>query len=264
MRAMTVVPLVAVLAISAAGAARAQVPAPVVTELNAVCEAIGGCSICDSNLSTCESELSSCEATSQKFPATGQTTKYAAGDDGDLRKGAALSYTDNGDGTITDNNTKLMWEAKTGCGSGRSGTNLHAGDNFYPWAGSCSVGGAFCGTDADCSSGTCNASDSQGTGYTIFKWVAALNAANFAGHNDWRIPNKRELESIFDIQTLNPSVASAFNSGASSCTQSYGYWSSSTVATAPQYVWVVDFYYGGVYFGYRTGSNYVRAVRGGS
>jgi hypothetical protein len=26
--------------------------------------------------------------------------------------GPALSYTDNGDGTVTDNNTLLMWEAK--------------------------------------------------------------------------------------------------------------------------------------------------------
>jgi hypothetical protein len=44
------------------------------------------------------------------FPATGQTTSYAPGDDGDVQAGAPLSYTDNGDGTITDNNTGRMWE----------------------------------------------------------------------------------------------------------------------------------------------------------
>src|SRR5207249_5145188 len=54
------------------------------------------------------------------FPATGQTTCWdssgnvipcaGTGQDGDLQKGAPLSYTDNGDGTITDNNTGLMWE----------------------------------------------------------------------------------------------------------------------------------------------------------
>jgi len=41
--------------------------------------------------------------------ATGQVTSYATNDDGTYEKGLALSYTDNGDGTITDNNTLLMW-----------------------------------------------------------------------------------------------------------------------------------------------------------
>ncbi len=41
---------------------------------------------------------------------TGQTTIYYANDDGDLQRGIARSYTDNGDGTITDNTTTLMWQ----------------------------------------------------------------------------------------------------------------------------------------------------------
>src|SRR5256712_5381503 len=54
------------------------------------------------------------------FPAPGQTTCWdssgnvipcaGTGQDGDLQKGAPLSYTDNGNGTITDNNTGLLWE----------------------------------------------------------------------------------------------------------------------------------------------------------
>ena len=48
---------------------------------------------------------------------TGQTTSFASGDDGDLELGLTLSYTDNGDGTVTDNNTGLMW-AKDGNGAG--------------------------------------------------------------------------------------------------------------------------------------------------
>src|ERR1700728_2079523 len=48
----------------------------------------------------------------QRFPATGQTSSYVAGDDGDIRAGAPLSYRDNGDGTITDKNTHLIWEKK--------------------------------------------------------------------------------------------------------------------------------------------------------
>src|SRR5262245_50839454 len=41
---------------------------------------------------------------------TGQTTAFGTGSDGDLQKGAGQSFTDNGDGTITDNTTGLMWE----------------------------------------------------------------------------------------------------------------------------------------------------------
>lgn len=40
---------------------------------------------------------------------TGQTTSYATGDDGDIEAGVARDLTDNGDGTITDNKTKLDW-----------------------------------------------------------------------------------------------------------------------------------------------------------
>jgi hypothetical protein len=56
-----------------------------------------------------------------------------------------LSYSDNGNGTITDNNTCLTWEKKNDDGS------VNDKDNAYTWA------GAF---------------DSH---------VAALNAINFAG-----------------------------------------------------------------------------------
>jgi len=47
------------------------------------------------------------------LPKTGQTTFYAAGDDGDMEKGLVWPnprFTDNGDGTITDKLTGLMWE----------------------------------------------------------------------------------------------------------------------------------------------------------
>jgi hypothetical protein len=47
------------------------------------------------------------------LPKTGQTTSYYPGDDGDLQKGVSCPvqrFTDNGDGTITDNLTGLMWE----------------------------------------------------------------------------------------------------------------------------------------------------------
>ncbi|MBI5376383.1 MAG: DUF1566 domain-containing protein [Candidatus Schekmanbacteria bacterium] len=46
------------------------------------------------------------------LPQTGQTISYATGDDGDIQAGAAWPssrFTDNGDSTVTDNLTGLMW-----------------------------------------------------------------------------------------------------------------------------------------------------------
>lgn len=53
-------------------------------------------------------------------PKTGQVIQYAAGDDGAYQKGypkTGARFTDNGDGTITDNGTGLTW-AKDGNGAG--------------------------------------------------------------------------------------------------------------------------------------------------
>jgi hypothetical protein len=220
----------------------------------------------------------------QRLPATGQTTSYVADDDGDIRAGATLKYRDNGDGTVTDENTNLMWEKKDQTGGG-----LHNWDNTYPWEGTCSnKATTLCGTDADCSiDGTCNVSGGK---MTIFQWVAQLNTPPcFAHHCDWRIPNVKELQSIVDYETYLPPVDAAFNNNCSvgcsvdgtndtrkcSCTQSAGpskgyYWSGSTYAPSPivpppgsMLAWGVLFGDGDVLSAGKTDDDYVRAVRCG-
>jgi hypothetical protein len=84
------------------------------------------------------------------------------GQDGALQAGDPFSFTDNGDGTITDHNTGLMWEKKSDDGS------VHDIDTMYNW------GNAF------------------------LMHVFSLNFTSFAGYNDWRLPNIRELVSISD------------------------------------------------------------------
>ncbi|OLB05955.1 MAG: hypothetical protein DMD98_02895 [Candidatus Rokuibacteriota bacterium] len=173
----------------------------------------------------------------QDFPATGQTTSYRADDDGDIQAGATLSYTDNRDGTITDNNTCLVWEKKSDDGS------IHDKDSVYTWD---------------------NAFDVH---------VAMLNATNFAGYNDWRVPNVKELQSIVNYENFDPAVSPEFNNACTpgcnglncSCTTgSVEYWSSSTKAFVPD-PWVVDFSDGSVPSGPKgRGTGHVRAVRGGS
>jgi hypothetical protein len=181
-----------------------------------------------------------------RFQATGQTTCWnssgsvisctGTGHDGDIQAGGALAYTDNGDGTITDNNTGLMWEKLSQDGS------IHDENNFYTWDNAFAVK------------------------------VATLNAGGFAGHSDWRLPNVRELQSIINYGVANPAVSPAFNTSCApsctvttcSCTVSGSYWSSSTAAGFPRYAWFVMFAGGDMSGDFKTQSYWVRAVRGGS
>jgi len=215
----------------------------------------------------------------RRVPATGQATSYGAVDDGTLQAGAALNFADNGDGTITDHTTDLMWEKKVELDFVANAGNLHDADNCHPWNGTCAIGGATCTTDGDCGvNAPCEAGDCQAAspgGLTIFQWVAQLNAGNFAGHNDWRIPNVKELQSIIDFDVLSPPVSAAF-SGANcgglctditdascSCTQANGYWSSTTMASSPTTAWYVLFNFGNTTLAGKNTNYNVRAVRGG-
>src|SRR2546430_2545653 len=102
-------------------------------------------------------------ATGQITPATGTMTHTGATvrDDGFVKAGGALSYQDNGDGTVTDLNTMLMWEKKSMDGS------LHDVGKTFVWSSPV--------TD------------------TVWDWVDAINTElgngiGFAGYNDWRLP----------------------------------------------------------------------------
>lgn len=185
------------------------------------------------------------------FPATGQTTAYGADkndgipgavpvpDDGTLQAGAPLSFTDNGDGTITDDNTGLTWEKKSDDG-GR-----HDKDNFYWWSG-------------------------NGVQETIWDWLDDVNAEAFAGYGDWRVPNARELLSIVDFQ--HPwAVSPVFHDGCvpgatvltGSCTFPSAYWTSTTRTSTGFTAWYVD-HYGSVSPSFKSSTFRARAVRGGT
>jgi hypothetical protein len=199
----------------------------------------------------------------QQFPATGQTTCWdptdtthpfdtipcpGTGYDGDLQAGATLSYRDNSNGTITDNNTGLMWEKLC---------------YEEPMPGT-----------------TCPAEHHMLTTYTweeAFEKIAALNTTPcFAGHCDWRLPNVKELQSIVHYQILDsdPAVSAEFhddncNSSTScsvetcSCTAGGFYWSSTSTAPFPVLAWTVDFGDGRVLAVDKSNMQHVRAVRGG-
>jgi len=133
------------------------------------------------------------------------------GQDGELQTGVARSYTDNGDGTITDNSTGLMWERKS------NDQSIHSISVNVGWNGA-------------------------------FAHVASLNATTFAGHSDWRLPNIRELLSIVKPTGGNVAVDAAFDTGCvtgctvTTCSCAGGEtWSSTAYAAASAIAWVVDF-----------------------
>ena len=216
---------------------------------------LGCTAACQYDVSGCECQ----EASPEALPATGQTTAYQADkndgilgpvdvpDDGWVEAGATLAYVDNGDGTISDLNTGLMWEKKS------DDSGLHDKDVVYLWSG-------------------------NGNQETIWDWLDDVNtepdydSPGHAGYSDWRIPNVRELQSIIDYGRYSPSVNPVFNTGCTagctvttcSCTQASFYWSSTTGAYGPSGGWVVAFYDGDVVGSDKHDVLYVRAVRGGS
>jgi len=154
---------------------------------------------------------------------TGQTTKYRTGDDGDLEKGypaAPPRFTDNEDGTITDNASGLMWVKDPSQLGGNFGTPGNPGQ---------------------------------------MDWEDAIDeclALDYAGHDDWRLPNIKELLSIVDYsKTSGPLIDNAFT-----CV-SDRYWSSSTRAQYTTSSWIMEFDDGWVQNSGKTNTYYLRPVR---
>ncbi len=161
----------------------------------------------------------------------------------------AKRFVDNGDGTITDNHTGLMWEKKTGT-VGRGGDYDHPRNvnNLYTWTATTG------GTAAD------------GTLFTDFLakmncTVSATGGCPVGGrYRDWRIPTIAELKTI-----LNCSFAPCIDPIFGPTGEAIVYWSSSSYAFAPNYyAFGVVFHDGYVGAGDKRNSVYARAVRGGS
>ncbi len=173
----------------------------------------------------------------RKVPDTGQTTSYTAtfGEDNDYTINPP-SYADNGDGTVTDNVTGLMWEK---CSEGQ--------------------------TSADCSGGapaTYNWYEATGTADAAYNPNGATNVCgnlSLAGHTDWRLPAPGELQSIANYGTYNPTIKTAYFPN----TVPSSYWSSTAYAGSTSFAWYDGFYLGYVYFYAKTAGFHARCVRGG-
>jgi hypothetical protein len=96
----------------------------------------------------------------------------------------------------------------------------------------------------------------------VFTWQEALQQAEsstFAGQSDWRLPNSKELSSIYEQRCLDPAI----NLNAFPNNPAEYFWSSSPDAGVPDTAWVFNFGWGDV-----GGANFndtycIRLVRGG-
>ena len=136
----------------------------------------------------------------------------------------ASRFVNNNNGTVTDSATGLTWKR---CIEGQS------------WDGV-----------------TCT-----GSGLTSI-WQLALqtgSAAVFAGANDWRLPNIKELASLVENRCADPAI----NATIFPATPVLAYWSSSSDAYSPLYAWGVHFETGYTGVWNKDGGHSIRLVRSG-
>ena len=146
-------------------------------------------------------------------------------------------FTLHADGTTTDTATGLMW-MRCSLGQTWDGSTCTGTTTTYTWQQALQVA-------QDINSGASNADND--------------NAAGFAGHTDWRLPNKNELESIIEQRCWSPAINAAIFPG----TPSNWFWSSSPYANATLNAWYVGFSNGGDRWSSKSSSNGVRLVRAG-
>jgi hypothetical protein len=166
-------------------------------------------------------------------PKTGRTTSFATRDDGALQKGVAWPnprFTDNGNGTVTDNLTGLIWLKNANC----FGAQI--------W------------------------SQALADAYGLANQSCGLSDGSVAG--DWRLPNVKELYSLIDLQYTIPALSNTVGTGQwtqgnpFTNVESNYYWSSDARIDMP-WAYIVNLYDGRLWDYSQTDQYWVWPVRGG-
>lgn len=130
---------------------------------------------------------------------------------------------DNGDGTVTDPRTGLMWDR---CAIGQATAACSGTPTLHAWR------------DA-------------------LLAAAAKNAQNWHGHADWRLPNVKELATLLRTTPQRPAIdAAAFPN-----TPASAHWSSTSYVHVTRMAWAVFFGDGDVFAKNKSTRAYVRLVR---
>jgi len=131
---------------------------------------------------------------------------------------------------VRDNVTQLIWETKTLHDSVQNPDDPHDADNTYTWAEAQSM-------------------------------IAALNAANYGGFSDWRLPTAKELSFLADRTRVHQAIDSLYFPEMNN----WDLWVWSGTEYSPSSTntaFCVSFGWGYVEANSKTGKNFVRAVRG--
>jgi parallel beta-helix repeat protein len=131
---------------------------------------------------------------------TGQAISYYPGDDGDIQAGVSWPsnrFTDNSDGMIIDSLTGLMWTKDAKSFSIET----------------CTVGNR--------------------TWQDALDYVKCLNINKYLGYNDWRLPNRKELYSLYDYSQYHPALPAGHPFINLESSGNDDHWSSTTVGAYP-------------------------------
>jgi hypothetical protein len=163
------------------------------------------------------------------LPRTGRAVSDAFGDAGNIQAGnewPSPRFTDNRDGTVTDNLTGLMWLKDGGCLNKK-------------W------------DDALLSIADLNANPGL---YNCLEYSAS--------YSDWRLPNIRELKSLVDYGTSD--ISAQLNDEGFLNIVSSRYWASTTYLNKGSYRWAVNMKKGDMSYSGKKSKYRVLPVRSGS
>ncbi len=165
-----------------------------------------------------------------EVPKTGQTASYAQGDDGYIQAGSEWPnprFTDNGNGTLTDNLTGFMWLKDGRCIKKKK------------WKDSLNAVADF---------------NSNPANYNCLEYTA--------NYSDWRLPNVNELESLTHYGASDS--AAWLNSEGFAGVNDFYYWSATTHQVNPSFAWLVKMSNGKKVANIRSNKYYILPVRAGN
>lgn len=166
---------------------------------------------------------------------TGQTECYdsagiiiacaGTGQDAEYQNGVSVGprFTDNGNGTVRDHLTGLIWLQ-----------------------------------DANCSLGTRNWTNALADANALADGLCGLTDGSTAG--DWRLPNAKELRSLVDFARFGPPLTAGHPF---SGVWSERYWTSTTAVADARLAWAVYFNGGHLFVNSKAEGHFVWPVRGG-